>query len=227
MDIQGSQAAYLLDGITVDMIPEKTMKTIQGFIRMEGIYRAAVREIATKLENLNSEFQYARDRNPIHQIQTRIKTPQSIMGKLARRSLPLTVDSARENLHDIAGIRVICSYIDDIYLISKLLTSQDDIELVRTRDYIAEPKPSGYRSLHLVVTVPVFLSDRTERVMAEIQIRTIAMDFWASLEHELGYKRPGGIPEDAVRELKELAEIIWDTDCRMQKLHRTKEEPGS
>ena len=121
-------------------------------------------------------------------ITTRVKTPQSIASKLLRRGFPLTVESARNNLTDIAGIRVICSYIDDIYLIARLLVSQSDIQLIRTNDYIRDPKPNGYRSLHLIVTVPVFLSDRTELVKVEVQVRTVAMDFWASLEHELAYK---------------------------------------
>ena len=129
------------------------------------------------------------------------------------------MESARENLTDIAGIRVICSYIDDIYMIAGLLVSQDDIELIRTTDYIKSPKPNGYRSLHLIVTVPVFLSDRTERVKVEIQIRTIAMDFWASLEHELAYKLEDGKTEAIAEELKACADVIADTDRRMQALH--------
>ena len=129
------------------------------------------------------------------------------------------MESAQENLSDIAGVRVICSYIDDIYLIADLLVSQNDVELVRRRDYIESPKPSGYRSLHLIVTVPVFLSDRTEVVKVEVQIRTIAMDFWASLEHELAYRLSGEKVEVIASELKACAEIITDTDKRMQALH--------
>jgi putative GTP pyrophosphokinase len=159
------------------------------------------------------------DRNPIHQIKTRVKTPKSIIDKLIRKGYELSVESARENLNDIAGIRVICSYIDDIYMIADLLTSQDDIELVETTDYIRNPKPNGYRSLHLIVTVPVFLSQRTERVKAEIQIRTIAMDFWASLEHELAYKISIPGSKDISDELKSCADVIASTDSRMQSLY--------
>jgi putative GTP pyrophosphokinase len=141
------------------------------------------------------------------------------MDKLVRRGLPLTVESARENLMDIAGIRVICSYINDIYVLATLLVSQDDIELIRTTDYIKSPKPNGYRSLHLIVTVPVFLSDRTERVKAEVQVRTIAMDFWASLDHDLACKLTMGKTEAVASELKACADVIADTDRRMQALH--------
>ncbi|MDL1894428.1 GTP pyrophosphokinase family protein, partial [Sphingobacteriales bacterium CHB3] len=128
-------------------------------------------------------------------------------------------ESARANLNDIAGIRVICPYVSDIYLVAKLLTSQDDIELIRTRDYIKNPKPNGYRSLHLIVTVPVFLSDHKEIVKAEVQIRTIAMDFWASLEHELAYKLTEGKSEDQIRELRECADAITNVERRMQNLY--------
>jgi putative GTP pyrophosphokinase len=141
------------------------------------------------------------------------------MDKLLRRGFELSVESARNNLTDIAGVRVICSYIDDIYLIAKLLTSQDDINVIRTSDYIKNPKPNGYRSLHLIVTVPVFLSESTELVNVEIQIRTIAMDFWASLEHELWYKLTDEKTDEVSRELKACADGIADIDMRMQNLH--------
>ena len=217
--IDRSHARYLFDGVTEDVLPEKMVTAIRAFVATENLYLSAAREIATKLENLNDEFRCTKDRNPIQQIRTRIKSPRSIMDKLRRRALPLSVESARENLTDIAGVRVICSYIDDIYLIAGLLLSQDDVELVKESDYIKEPKPNGYRSLHLVVCIPVFLSDRTEAVHVEIQIRTIAMDFWASLEHELAYKL-GDTKSDAVaRELKACADVIADTDRRMQALH--------
>ncbi len=219
VNIERSKASYLFDGVTADLLPDGVMTVVRAFLATENLYLAATREIATKLENLNDEFKLTRDRNPIHLIQTRVKTPKSIMDKLQRRGCPLTVDSAREHLTDIAGIRVICSYVDDIYLIADLLLSQDDIELVRATDYIKAPKPNGYRSLHLIITVPVFLSDRAERVKAEVQIRTVAMDFWASLEHELAYKLAGGETEEVSRELKACADVIADTDRRMQALH--------
>ena len=218
-DIDRSQVSYVFDGVTASILPEFVVSTIQSFVATENLYRSAVREIATKLENLNDEFKYTKDRNPIHLIKTRVKTPKSIMDKLLRRGFPLSVESARENLTDIAGIRVICSYVADIYLVADLLVSQDDIELIRTTDYIKSPKPNGYRSLHLIVSVPVFLSDRTERVVVEVQIRTIAMDFWASLEHELAYKLTAERDEEVARELRTCADVIAATDLRMQALH--------
>ena len=218
-EIERSKVSYILDGITSGVVPAEAMTIIRSFLATENLYLSATREIATKLENLNDEFKYTKDRNPIHSIKTRVKTPKSIMDKLQRRGFPLSVESARENLTDIAGIRVICSYIDDIYLIARLLVSQDDIELVRTTDYIKSPKPNGYRSLHLIVTVPVFLSDRTERVKAEIQIRTIAMDYWASLDHDLAYKLGDGRSDLVAGELKACADVIADTDLRMQALY--------
>lgn len=213
-----SKATYMFDGITDGILPEDIVKAIRSFIATENLYLSATHEIETKLQNLNNEFKYTKDRNPIYLIKTRVKTPNSIMNKLQRRGFELTVESARKNLTDIAGIRVICPYIDDIYLIADMLTKQDDIELIHTSDYIKNPKPNGYRSLHLIVSVPVFLSNRKEIVKAEVQIRTIAMDFWASLEHELAYKLADSKKVEVTRELKEIADIIADTDKRMQNL---------
>lgn len=218
-EIERSKVSYLFDGMTGGVLPEEMTTAIRAFLAAESLYLSATREIATKLENLNDEFGSTRDRNPIHLIRTRVKTPKSIMDKLHRRGFPLSVQSARENLTDIAGVRVICSYINDIYMIANLLVSQDDIELVRKTDYIKNPKPNGYRSLHLIVTVPVFLSDRTERVNVEIQIRTIAMDYWASLDQDLAYKLAEGENETVASELKACADVIADTDLRMQALH--------
>lgn len=209
----------LFDGLSPGVIPEAVLAKIREFTATKNLYVSAVREIATKLENLNDEFHYTKDRNPIHSIQTRIKTSKSIADKLLRLGMPLTVDSAVENLGDIAGIRVICSYINDIYLIADLLTSQADIELIRITDYIKDPKPNGYRSLHLDVKIPVFQSTRTVMVTAEIQIRTIAMDFWASVEHELAYKLSGCGTQPFAIELKSCADVIAETDRRMQTLY--------
>ena len=206
-----AKASNIFEGIDNGMHSEDLTNTIRTFLVAENLYLAAAREIETKLENLNNEFRYTRDHNPIHQIRTRIKSH--------RRNLDLSVDSARNNLTDIAGIRVICPYISDIYMIAEMLTQQDDITMLRTNDYINNPKKNGYRSLHLIVTVPVFLSKGKEEVAAEVQIRTIAMDFWASLEHDIAYK----LPEDKVvvikDELKSCADVINETDQRMQKLH--------
>jgi putative GTP pyrophosphokinase len=228
-----SKAFYLFEGINEGILSDETVKAVRSFIAAENLYVSATREIATKLENLNSEFKYTRDRNPIQYIQTRVKTPSSILRKLTRRGFDVSVESARKNLTDIAGVRVICSYINDIYLISDLLLSQDDIRLVRKSDYIQNPKPNGYRSLHLVVTVPVFLSTNVEYVNVEIQIRTIAMDFWAALEHELAYKIIDKATDPIAVELKACAGEIADIDKRMQNLYNLsvskerKENPGN
>jgi putative GTP pyrophosphokinase len=203
---ENTKVSYLFDGINGNILPEEMVKTIRSFLVTENLYSSATREIATKLENLNTEFKYTHDRNPIQHIQTRVKTPSSILNKLQRKGWELTVESARKNLTDIAGVRVICSYINDIYLIADLLLSQDDINLIRKSDYITNPKPNGYRSLHLIVNV-------------EIQIRTIAMDFWASLEHELAYKLGKKKRAALSGELKACVNEIAEIDKRMQNLY--------
>ncbi|MBP7737394.1 MAG: GTP pyrophosphokinase family protein [Spirochaetes bacterium] len=221
MNVEQPKTAYLFNGLIDDFLPEEMGKVIHSFIKTENLYLSATREITTKLEILNDEFKYLKDRNPIQLIKPRVKTPRSILEKLHKLGFELSAESARINLNDIAGVRVICSYIDDIYTIADLLTSQNDIELIRTRDYIKNPKSNGYRSLHLIITVPVFLSDRTEKVKVEVQIRTIAMDFWASLEHEIAYKLVNGNNEEIRKELRDCADVISDTDIRMQKLYNS------
>lgn len=195
-----------------------------SFLEMQHLYHSAIKEVSTKLEILNDEFQFIHKRNPIHNMQSRIKSLKSIFDKLNRKGMEISIESAKENLNDIAGIRVICSYIDDIYMVAKMLAMQDDITVIKEVDYIKNPKENGYRSYHMVVTVPVFFSDRKEIVPVEIQIRTIAMDFWASLEHQLRYKTVDAIPPAVARELQECAENIAYTDMKMQSIYRTIEE---
>ena len=190
------------------------------FLHLMSLYQAAADEIVTKLNTLDNEFSAKYRRNPIHTLQSRIKSPQSIAEKLKRKNLPVSPESMRESLLDIAGVRVICEYIDDIYSLAKLLTSHDDIQLLKTKDYIRNPKPNGYRSLHIVVNVPVFLSTGKEYVPVEIQIRTMAMDFWASLEHELHYKSGKNVGPELSEELYQCAETIADTDRRMQDIYK-------
>lgn len=190
------------------------------FIDLMSLYQAAADEIVTKLQTLDNEFSAKYQRNPIHTLKSRIKSPESIIGKLGRKGLPLNAATIRENLYDIAGVRVICQYIDDIYTLAGLLTSHDDIELIKTKDYIKEPKPNGYRSLHIVVNVPVFLSTGKDYAPVEIQIRTMAMDFWASLEHELHYKTGRKVNEELSEELHSCAETIAETDRRMQEIYK-------
>ncbi len=192
-----------------------------SFFEMQHLYQSATREISTKLEILDDEFKFIHRRNPIHNMQSRIKTLESIFEKLSRKELEISIASAKQNLTDIAGIRVVCYYIQDIYMIAKMLSNQDDITVIRETDYIKNPKPNGYRSLHLVVKVPVFFSDRKEIVPVEIQIRTIAMDFWASLEHQLKYKTVDSIPPSVAEELKLCADNIADTDLKMQNIYKT------
>ncbi|MDD2562905.1 MAG: GTP pyrophosphokinase family protein [Salinivirgaceae bacterium] len=218
-NIDRLKVAYFIDELKGYHLSDDRAKVLNSFVVWQNIYSSAAREITTKLENLNDEFKHVKDRNPIHHIKSRIKTPKSIMDKLIKRGFELSPESARDNLTDIAGVRVICSYIDDIYVIADLLTSQDDIVLIRKSDYIKNPKPNGYRSLHMIVTIPVFLSATTEIVNVEIQIRTIAMDFWASLEHELSYKLPENKIEAITLELKDCADVISNVDMRMQRLY--------
>ena len=191
----------------------------QRYAEMMQLYDAAIREVRTKLEILDSEFKVRYARNPIHHIDSRLKSRESIRGKLQRKGLPETIEAAEENLTDIAGIRVICNYVDDIYLVAKLLSRQRDVELVEEKDYIKSPKESGYRSLHLVVRIPVFLSSHSEMVPVEVQIRTIAMDFWASLEHQLRYKSDQETTAPLRKRLQKCAEISASLDKEMQDIY--------
>lgn len=202
-------------------LPVDTMfGMLKEFIEMQQLYRAAVKEMSTKLEILDDEFQIKYAHNPIHHMESRLKQPQSIKEKLERKRFELSVESAMENLTDIAGIRVICHYIDDIYQIAEMLLNQPDLSLIKKADYIKTPKANGYRSLHLVISVPVRLSDQTKHVPVEIQIRTIAMDFWASLEHQLKYKSDSHVKEDLQKELTECALSIAAVDEKMQKIYQ-------
>lgn len=183
------------------------------------MYRCAIREIQTKLEVLNDEFMTKRQRNPIDSIRSRIKSTSSIIEKLNRRGHEISVQSIVNNLNDVAGIRVVCPFISDIYEVANMLISQDDVEVMEVKDYIKNPKPNGYRSLHYVVIIPIFLSSGKEYMKVEVQIRTIAMNFWASLEHQMHYKKfdQGAMP-DIVNELTKCAKTIYDTDVRMQEI---------
>lgn len=189
-------------------------------------YGCAIREVRTKLEVLNDEFQNTTERNPIDNIKARIKKPMSIYEKLIRRGFPVTLDSILYNLHDVAGIRVICPFIDDIYTVADMLIAQDDITLIQRKDYIKNPKPNGYRSLHLVVEVPIFLSTGKQMMKVEVQIRTIAMNFWASLEHQIHYKKSQDDVEDVVSQLTNCANVIYETDMKMQNIRKQLEAEG-
>lgn len=199
---------------------ESSLDKMQKFQELMMRYNAAIREVRTKFEVLNDEFSFRNSRNPIESITSRIKKPVSIAEKLRRMGCPLTLKSVSENLNDIAGIRVICSFIDDIYMVAELLARQDDITVVRVKDYIQKPKPNGYRSYHMIVEVPVFFSDGKRPMRVEIQLRTVAMDFWASLEHQMKYKQDSADRPEIAAELKSCAETIAATDARMRGIRR-------
>lgn len=210
--------------ISQDMLYEQAKSLLDTMLDFKELllrYDCAIKEIKTKFDVLNKEFEVRYQRNPISSIHTRLKSQTSIMEKLSRLGLEMTRDNIEQNLHDIAGIRVICSYVDDIYSIADALIRQADITLISRKDYIKNPKPNGYRSLHLIVSVPIFFSNEVKTVLAEIQIRTIAMDFWASLEHQIKYKKNIKNSGEIAEQLRKCAEVIAYTD-RMMKDIRTK-----
>ena len=190
----------------------------EGFEAFRHAYRAAIKEVRTKIEILSEDFAVRHDYNSIHHIERRLKTPDSIEEKLTRLGKEITIASARENIFDIAGIRVVCNFIDDVYAIADMLTSQSDVKLLTEKDYIKNPKPNGYRSLHLIIEVPIFLEKEKRPMKVEVQLRTIAMDFWASLEHKLRYKKniPESEAEYLAKELVECAGISASLDQRME-----------
>lgn len=190
------------------------------------IYNSALKQISTKLEILNDEFQHVHRYNPIEHIKSRIKTPESIVKKLKKHGYESTIGNMVRYVNDIAGIRVICSFTSDIYQIAEMISNQSDINVISVKDYIVNPKPSGYKSYHMLVTVPVYLSDRIEQTKVEIQIRTVAMDFWASLEHKIHYKFEGNAPDQIKDQLVECSRIVSDLDARMLNLNKEIQKLG-
>lgn len=203
-------------------IKERLQTYTAPYRELMSYYRCAMMEVSTKFNVLDEELSLQYDRNPIEAIKTRLKLPESIMDKLSRRGLPFSAESIEQNLNDIAGVRVICAYISDIYMLRDALLRQDDIVLLQEKDYIKNPKPNGYRSLHLIVETPIFLHDQKKQMRVEVQFRTMAMDWWASVEHKLRYKKPAA-PEEVNSELKECAEISADLDKRLEKLRQRTE----
>ena len=183
------------------------------------VYNAALKEIGTKLEILSDEFQHVHRYNPIEHIKSRIKTSESIVKKLKRNGYESTIENMVQYVNDIAGVRVVCSFTSDIYRIAEMIANQNDIKILSIKDYIKNPKESGYKSYHMLVSVPIFLSDRMVETKVEIQIRTVAMDFWASLEHKIRYKFEGEAPEHIRDELVECAKMVSDLDARMLSLN--------
>lgn len=195
--------------------PHNLYKNVKDFKYLMLLYRCAIREVKTRLEILNDEMIEEKDRNPIEFVKSRIKKPASLLEKLCRRGFEISNESIRGNINDVAGVRVVCSFIDDIYQMADMLMHQDDIKLVQIKDYIKNPKPNGYRSLHMIVEVPVFFSNKKEYVRCEIQIRTIAMDLWASLEHKMKYKKTVNSTEQILEKLKAAADKIHEVDTEM------------
>ena len=208
----------LLSDEFIDMVQDNLLPVD----RMFAYYRCANMEIETKMRVLNEQFSLQYDRNQIESIKTRVKSIESIMKKIRRKNIPMTLDSIEEYIRDIAGVRVVCSFQDDIYMLADCLLKQDDITLIEKKDYIKNPKPSGYRSLHLIVEVPIFLQNEKRNMKVEVQLRTIAMDFWASLEHKLRYKKD--IPEEEAKvladELVDCANKSTELDLRMQNIRK-------
>ena len=207
-----------LDVLFNEKVLEWSEPRIQSFNKLMAYYRCAMMEIETKLNVLNEEFSLQYDRNPINGVKSRLKSVKSISNKLKKANFPFTLDSLEENVNDIAGVRVVCSFESDVYMLAEALLKQDDIKLINSKDYITHPKPNGYRSLHLIVEIPIFLSNEKRMMKVEIQLRTIAMDFWASLEHQLRYKKNREFTEEMAKELLYCADLSSELDNRMNKL---------
>lgn len=221
------ESTEALENKIINMMDDESLRTFRNFFAITtdlmSCYRCAIMEIETKFRVLNERFSLAHDRNPIDNIQSRLKSPESIYGKLIRKNLPFTVKAIEENLFDIAGVRVVCSFVDDIYMLADCLLQQDDITLIKSKDYIKNPKENGYRSLHLIVEVPIFLQNEKKLMKVEVQLRTIAMEFWANLEHQLRYKKdlsPEIVAQTSER-LEECARLSSSLDAQMQDIKDT------
>lgn len=228
MENQKEKTGIRLDKSFVDSILEneaieQILEQGEAFQELMAYYKCAIMEVETKFNVLNTEFSLKYDRNPIETIKSRLKSPESIIEKLHRKNLEFSAECIEKELSDIAGVRVICAFPEDIYLLADCLLKQDDVKLVKKKDYIAKPKENGYRSLHLIVEIPIFLHDQKRSMRVEVQLRTIAMDFWASLEHRIYYKK--GQEDTCLRaELKECADISAALDLRMQVIRNQLEE---
>lgn len=201
-----------------DEVIERGKPLMQEFAKLMAYYRCALMEIETKFNVLNEEFSLRFDRNPINSIKSRLKSLPSMREKLKRKGIDASISAIETNLNDVAGVRVVCSFPDDVYMLAEALLKQDDITLVEAKDYINSPKPNGYRSLHLIVTVPIFLAHEKRLMKVEIQLRTIAMDSWASLEHQLRYKKDYKFDDRMANELLRCAELSSELDARMDAL---------
>lgn len=200
-------------------VPQKLSEDVESWETMMFLYHAAIKEVGTKLDILNDEFQYVHQYNPIEYIKSRIKSPESIVKKLKRYGREISIENMVHYVNDIAGIRIVCSFTSDIYRMADMIGRQNDLTVVSLKDYIRHPKESGYKSYHMLVTVPVFLSDRIVDTKVEIQIRTMAMDFWASLEHKIYYKFEGNAPDYISQELRDCSKIVSELDDKMLSLN--------
>lgn len=213
-----------VQGELVPGVDDNFYKMAFQFQQIMMVYESAIKQIETKLDILNKEHKVTGNRNPIDTVKSRIKSADSIAKKLEKKNLPVNFDTMINNLNDVAGVRVICPYISDIYTVRNMLLKQPDLKLIAENDYIKDPKESGYRSLHIVVETPVYLSNTVRNVRVEIQLRTIAMNFWASLEHQLKYKNKSKVPESVKRELFRVAETIAMTDREMEDIYHELQE---
>lgn len=205
-------------GAVIDMKELKSLKV--ELTRFMMAYKFAIDEMSTKINILKEEFNYVHDYNPIEHVKSRLKSPESIFKKVYRKGYEVSIPSIKENIRDIAGIRITCSFISDIYELAKMISNQKDVRVVDCKDYIKNPKPNGYQSLHLILEIPIFMSDREELTNVEVQIRTIAMDFWASLEHKIYYKYNKEVPSHMIEELKDAATIAAQLDRKMERLNK-------
>ncbi len=219
IDMENELQKSFPERLVVDVGAQEALQKINNFQSVMMMYNCAIKEVRTKFEVLNDELSASSNRNPIEMIKSRVKKPESIVNKLLRRNLPVDIGSIMENLNDVAGVRVICSFINDIYKIAQMFSGQDDITVLEVKDYIQNPKPNGYRSYHMIVEVPVFFSSVKQNIKVEVQLRTIAMDFWASLEHTMKYKKDVQNAEKIALELKECADLITEADFRMQEIN--------
>ena len=219
-------AAVQLTRFLKETSSENAQSEYEKLQKLMSSYRCAILEVETKFRVLDEQFSLRHEHNPIDSIKSRLKSPESIIEKLQRRNLPMTVDSIEENLNDVAGVRIICSFIEDIYMLANCLVQQDDITLLVEKDYIKNPKENGYRSLHLIVEVPIFLQDEKKSMKVEVQLRTIAMEFWANLEHRMRYKKnlAPELLEQTAHELSECAEASSMLDLKMQSIRDTIEK---
>ena len=224
--LKQEQERFIKENLLSDEMIELLKENIMPFNTLMAYYRCAIMEVETKFKVLNEEFSLQYDRNPIESIKSRIKSMDGIFKKAKKKNIPITMEGIEEGIRDIAGVRVICSFPEDIYMLADCLLKQDDVVLVERKDYIKNPKPSGYRSLHLIIEIPIFLQNEKKMMKVEVQFRTISMDWWASLEHKINYKKdmPDDIRAEITKELLECATLGASLDARMEGIQKRVEQ---